>query len=95
MKMIADRLPTVMGASAGILVVFLSLLAQVSPLVCALRAVAAYVVFAAFGMLIRYVVLDTLARQEGAQQADVPIERALPGTSVREALDDGSQQEAA
>lgn len=84
-----------MGASAGILVVFLSLLAQVSPLVCALRAVAAYVVFAAFGMLIRYVVLDTLARQEGAQQADVPIERALPGTSVREALDDGSQQEAA
>jgi hypothetical protein len=58
MEPIAPHLPAVMGSLAGLVVAFVSLMAQVSPVTCVWRAVTAFTVFSAFGIVIRYLLGD-------------------------------------
>lgn len=82
----AARLPVLLGSAAALVTAWISFVAQVSPIACVMRAVAAFVLFAAFGIVIRYIV--------GSAQysMDRPYDRAgeppaiPPGTSVEEWL---------
>jgi hypothetical protein len=59
MEGIASRLPAAMGSGAGLTVAFISFMAQVPPATCALRATAAFAVFAALGMVMRCLLVET------------------------------------
>lgn len=85
MDNVAPRLPTVLGSTAGLVVAAVGLLVQLPPQVCAMRAVAAFMVFSAFGIVIRFLLGDDPASPIRADQADrephIP-----PGTPVDELL---------
>jgi hypothetical protein len=100
METYAPRLPAVLGSFAALIVAFLSFLAQVSPVTCVMRAVAAFMVFAAFGIIIRYLLGDALEKANEAAKrsealeeghAENGLESIAPGTPVAQLLD---QQEA-
>src|SRR5579862_20711 len=94
MEPVASRLPAAFGASAAFIVVCISFMVQVSPLVCLTRAVAAFVVFAAFGIVIRYLLADQAGRvRDKAANEEVPgagdpdgTDSISPGTSVEALL---------
>jgi hypothetical protein len=85
MDPVASRIPALFGSLAALVVGTVSFTAQVPPPVCALRALAAFVVFCAFGLVIRYLLGDapqqTAGGTGGHSLADIP-----PGTSVEELL---------
>lgn len=69
----------------------ISLLVQTSPMTCLLRAVAAYVVFAAFGIVIRYLLADgagIVHPVHARLREDIPVEDIVAGTSVDDLLAD-------
>ena len=80
-----------LGSFVALIVVFISLLAQVTPVVCVMRAAAAYVVFAAFGIVIRYLLADAAGQAQGeAQEASAAAfdEDLLPGSPVGKSVAD-------
>jgi xanthosine utilization system XapX-like protein len=84
----ASRLPAVLGSVAALTVGIVSFMVQVPPPVCAMRSLAAFVVFSAFGVVIRYLLGDAPRQSHavshsaaGHSLADIP-----PGTSVEELL---------
>jgi hypothetical protein len=85
MENVATRLPTVLGSTAGLVVASVGLLVQLPPQVCALRAVAAFMVFTAFGIVIRYLLGDSPHTGAG-HGADAGVPEIVPGTSVEELL---------
>jgi hypothetical protein len=101
METYAPRLPAVLGSFAALIVAFLSFLAQVSPITCVMRAVAAFMVFAAFGIIIRYLLSEAVEKANDAAakkrerleegHAENELEHIPPGTPVTQLLD---QQEA-
>ena len=85
MDNVAPRLPSILGAGAGLVVATVSMLVQVPPHVCAMRAVAAWMVFTAFGIVIRYLLADN--PDSSARSAHVESEpQILPGTTVEDLL---------
>lgn len=98
MEPIAPHLPAVMGSLAGLVVAFVSLMAQVSPVTCVWRAVAAFSVFSAFGIVIRYLLGDAEGGDgsrsgNGSQTGESDfvsnndaITEIEPGTSVEQLL---------
>ena len=89
MDTIASRLPVTLGSAAGLVVAGLGYLTQASPVTCLTRAAAAYAVFAAFGIVLRY--LFTLAAEQveplrGGQRSELGIESVEPGTTVEDLL---------
>jgi hypothetical protein len=67
----------------------ISLFAQTSPLTCVLRATAAFVVFSAFGIVIRYLLADESGRPRlHPAQDDLAIQDVVPGTAVNDLLPD-------
>lgn len=92
MDSVTPRLPAVLGSFAALIVTFISFLAQVSPLTCVMRAATAFMVFSAFGIVIRYL----LGSAQGPGSADQEyhqqqLEDIAPGTSVGELLGDAEQ----
>lgn len=96
MNTITPQLPTVMGAFAAMLVAFLSLMSGTSPTTCLMKAVAAFLVFAGFGLILRYVLLDSTdetskssgsggtGKTSGSGQNGLDV--IVPGTSVADLL---------
>jgi hypothetical protein len=65
------KLPSVLGSGAALVVAFLGYTAQVSPATCAVRVVTAFVVFCAFGVVIRYLLSEAASRHEEAAAPQV------------------------
>jgi hypothetical protein len=77
------------------LVAFLSLLNGTTPGTCLIKAVAAFLVFAGFGLILRYALLDAQANAEQDDSASdhTPglqgtgnLDMIVPGTSVADLL---------
>jgi hypothetical protein len=85
MDNVAPRLPTVLGSSAGLVVAGVGFLVQLPPQACAMRAVAAFMVFAAFGIVIRFLLGDS-PLEAGRRDLAVSEHQIVPGTSVEELL---------
>jgi hypothetical protein len=86
------KLPATLGSFASLVAAFVSFMAQVSPIACAGRALTAFAVFAAFGMVIRYL-LEEAAQQAAIRKLEEESKAASgedqliqPGTSVRDLL---------
>jgi hypothetical protein len=95
MESVVARLPSVLGSLAALVVAFISFLIQVSPAVCLMRAFSAFVVFAAFGIVIRYLLGDAASlRDESAraEQENDPGE-ITPGTPVADLLGERMKDE--
>lgn len=82
-----------MGSLAALLITFLSVVNQVSPTTSVIRAVSAYVVFSAFGLVLRYVLIEAIAdadrarlRAEEERMAALEKQEIAPGTPVSELL---------
>lgn len=78
----APRLPAVLGSAAALVAAGVSFVARVSPLGCLLRSVAAFALFAAFGIVIRYVLES--AAVPGAEEAEEPGDNPAAGATVEE-----------
>lgn len=85
MDNVAPRLPTVLGSTAGLVVAAVGLLVQLPPQVCAMRAVAAFMVFSAFGIVIRFLLGDSPA-ETARHDAAANEPEIVPGTSVEDLL---------
>jgi len=97
-KNIASQLHIILGSLAAMLVAFLALVNGTSPSTCLMKALAAFLVFAGFGLILRYALAEALQEESqeglgetrrgglrlenGAQNLDVIV----PGTSVAELL---------
>jgi hypothetical protein len=89
MEPVAPKLPAALGSTAALVVACIGLLVQTSPLTCLLRAAAAYVVFAAFGIVIRYLLADDTGQARSATDpayGGTEIEDIAPGTSIEDLL---------
>lgn len=97
MNTIAPQLPTVLGSFAAMLVAFLSLLNGTSPATCLMKAAAAFLVFAGFGLVLRYVLLDSLSENSERQIAgntaltarNSGVDVIVPGTPIGDLLPGG------
>ena len=90
MKTITPQLPTVLGSFAAMLVAFLSLMSGTSPSTCMMKAAAAFLVFAGFGLILRYVLMDVAdpdaphaSVEGGRSQSNLNngLDVIVPGTS--------------
>jgi len=91
MEPVAPKLPAAFGSAAAMVVASISLFAQTSPMTCLLRATAAFVVFSAFGIVIRYLLADGPGQSHvhsGRAHDELSIEDVVPGTSVNDLLSD-------
>ena len=85
-----------MGSFAAMLVAFLSLMSGTSPGTCLMKAAAAFLVFAGFGLILRYILLEASEDNPSKTGADnrVPphgsinnsLDVIVPGTSVADLL---------
>ena len=95
MKTITPQLPTILGSFAAMLIAFLSLMTGTSPGTCMMKAMAAFLVFAGFGLILRFALGETFS---DADEEDMPalssarreepgkLDMILPGTSVADLL---------
>lgn len=95
MKLITPQLPTILGSLAAMLIAFLGLLNGTSPSTCMMKALAAFLVFAGFGLLLRFALSEIFSDTDEEDTSDVPstrrmdpgkLDMILPGTSVAELL---------
>lgn len=101
MKSIANQLHMILGSMSAMLVAFLSLLNGTSPSTCMMKAMAAFLVFAGFGLILRHILLESLdeatAKTGGSLNyfdsggVGSNLDMIVPGTSVADLL--GSQEE--
>jgi hypothetical protein len=94
---VGSGLPGVLGAIAALVVGFASQMAQVSLPAFVMRVVSAFVVFAAFGVILRFILAEGAARAE-LQQVEALQEilsEVRPGATVAELLEahEGSEKE--
>jgi hypothetical protein len=84
-----------MGSFAAMLVAFLSLMSGTSPGTCMMKAAAAFLVFAGFGLILRYVLMEASdesprAHNESSRARSAANKSGLdvivPGTSVADLL---------
>lgn len=76
------KLPSVLGSSAALVVAFLSYAAQVSPITCAVRVGTAFLVFCAFGIVLRFLLAEAANRHEAmlASHADEAAKHEEPSS---------------
>lgn len=89
MKTLTPQLPTIFGASSAMLVAFIGLMSGTSPATCFIKATAAFLVFAGFGLILRYALIE--AQLNSLQEDPAPqgsLDLIVPGTSVGDLLDD-------
>jgi hypothetical protein len=92
---LTPQLPTILGSFSAMLIAFISLVNGTSPGTCLLRATAAFLVFAGFGLILRYALTAEPAdsHTKGEHAAGLPgysgnghLDMIVPGTSVAELL---------
>lgn len=90
MKTLTPQLPTILGASSAMLVAFIGLVSGTSPGTCFIKATAAFLVFAGFGLILRYALIEAHlnAPREDSHATHGSLDVIVPGTSVSELLDD-------
>lgn len=93
MKTITPQLPTIFGSGAAMLIAFLSLLTGTSPGTCMMKALAAFLVFAGFGLVLRFALSEVRDHHEEdslplptARLPQNQLDMILPGTSVADLL---------
>ena len=95
MKTITPQLPTILGSCAAMLIAFLSLMNGTSSGTCMMKAMAAFLVFAGFGLVLRFTLMAVPEEEDNAPQisgaSSLPhkpgqIDMILPGTSVADLL---------
>jgi hypothetical protein len=92
LKTVTPQLPTVLGSFAAMLVAFLGLINGTSPGTCMAKAGAAFLVFAGFGLILRFTLAEAEDRQ--AERNEPPLSELkggnldviVPGTSVADLL---------
>lgn len=82
-----SQLPTILGSTAALIVLSLSMLAGASTMTGVMRSITAFAVFTAFGIVLRYLLGDSPHRTTHYPQnpVELPIE---PGSKVGEVLND-------
>jgi hypothetical protein len=85
-----------MGSFAAMLVAFLSLMSGSAPGTCLMKAAAAFLVFAGFGLILRYVLMEAADHDGANSGAEARVARQaarkdgldviVPGTSVADLL---------
>ena len=95
MKTITPQLPTILGSCAAMLIAFVSLMNGTSSGTCMMKALAAFLVFSGFGLVLRFTLMaapeaaDSERSQPGAAPASpkpAQLDMILPGTSVADLL---------
>lgn len=95
MRSIAPQLHIILGSISAMLVAFLALINGTSPTTCVMKATAAFLVFAGFGLILRFALADALAEENGtgpgAGQSSSArpahnLDMIVPGTSVADLL---------
>ena len=96
MKSITPQLPTILGSGAAMLIAFLSLLTGTSPTTCMMKAMAAFLVFSGFGLLLRFALTEVQTDELQMQEFDMKrlnslsggnLDMIVPGTPLSELLD--------
>jgi hypothetical protein len=92
-RSIAPQLHIILGSISAMLVAFLALINGTSPTTCVMKATAAFLVFAGFGLILRFALADALAEESGtgAGQSNSArpahnLDMIVPGTSVADLL---------
>lgn len=95
MKTITPQLPTILGSCAAMLIAFVSLMNGTSSGTCMMKALAAFLVFSGFGLVLRFTLMAvpdeedseplTPAASSSPRQSG-QIDMILPGTSVADLL---------
>lgn len=83
-------LPSVLGSIAALCAAIVGILARVGPLTLVMRSCAAYALFAAFGMVFRYLLGDSPVDNDRAEND--PLEGINPGDRVGDVLKDNDHQ---
>jgi hypothetical protein len=90
---LTPQLPTILGSFSAMLIAFISLVNGTSPGTCLLRATAAFLVFAGFGLILRYALtaepMDTSASHDNLHSLHGyggNLDVIVPGTSVADLL---------
>ncbi len=92
MKTVTPQLPTILGSLAAMLVAFLALMNGTSPATCMAKAASAFLVFAGFGLVLRFALTETAAdsSDDGSEKRTDPyggqLDMIVPGTSVADLL---------
>ncbi|MCS6775721.1 MAG: hypothetical protein RMJ43_02020 [Chloroherpetonaceae bacterium] len=93
MNALIAQLPTILGSFSAMLIAFISLINGTSPGTCLLRATAAFLVFAGFGLILRYALTEETSEARGAgEHSNVApghsgnLDVIVPGTSVADLL---------
>jgi len=105
-KSFAPQLPTVLGSFAAMLVAFLSLITGASPTTCLIKAMAAFLVFAGLGLILRYAIADSLSENSDGRglassggvrnmSGGGGLDVIVPGTSVADLLNEQIQDDGA
>ncbi len=89
MQSLTPQIPTLLGSFAAMLVAFLSLMNGTSPATCLFKALTAFLVCAAFGLVVRHALqtaeLEAAQRGPDAEAKEgTTLERIVPGTSIDE-----------
>lgn len=97
MKTITPQLPTILGSCAAMLIAFLGLMNGTSPGTCIMKALAAFLVFSGFGLLLRFALSES--QTDFTEKSDMTshslpanqnnqgrFEIISPGTSVADLL---------
>src|ERR1051326_6264946 len=86
------------------LIAFLSLITGASPSTCLIKAMAAFLVFAGLGLILRYAVVDSLSNNPDGREMASPgairnmgaaggLDVIVPGTSVADLLNEQIHEE--
>ncbi len=90
MNTIAPQLPTILGCISAMLVAFLSLINGTPPATCLMKATAAFLVFAGFGLILRIALTESqqsaAEREESVEHTNIGLDMIVPGTSVADLL---------
>ena len=95
MNTLTPQLPTILGSFSAMLIAFISLVNGTSPGTCLLRATAAFLVFAGFGLILRYALTaePNDSQTAGENAVGLPgyggnghLDMIVPGTSVADLL---------
>ena len=89
MKSLIYQLPTVFGSLAAMLVALISIINETPPVTCLVKAVSAFILFAGFGIIIRYALTATEERtaeklpSSKTNERENAIEKPEEGTTTQ------------
>ncbi len=98
MKSFVTQIPTILGAMAAMIVAFLSLVSGTAAETCFTKAGAAFLVFAGFGLVLRYALQEALEQAPAAradnsdEEENGALDMVVPGASVADLLGKGANE---